>query len=47
MKYKKDRVQIKNPRSKTWVKIDTEHGKILGYKESSWKNIKKVKKHEN
>ena len=44
MKYKKDRIQIQNPRSKRWVKIDTEYSKILGYKNSSWKNIKKCLK---
>ena len=35
----KNRVQIQNPVSKKWVKIDTKRGRILGYKKEPWKNI--------
>jgi len=42
MKLKKNKVQVQNPKSKTWVKIDTEYGKILGHKQIPWKNIQKI-----
>jgi len=35
-------VQIQNPKSRNWVKIDRARGIILGYREKPWKNIKKV-----
>ncbi len=44
IKFKKDRVQIQNPKSQKWTKIDIEYSKILGYKNSLWKNIKKILK---
>ncbi len=45
MKYKKDRVQVFNPKSKYWVKINTKRGSILGHKIFPWKNIKKIKQY--
>lgn len=37
------RVQVKNPVTKRWVKIDTETGRIIDHKKSSrpYKNIRK------
>ncbi len=42
---KKNRVQILNPRTKRWVKIDTEKGRILSHKKSpgAYKNIRRAK----
>lgn len=41
MKYFKNRIQIFNPKGKCWVKIDTKVGKIIGHKETPYKNIKR------
>jgi len=40
----KNRVQIKNPKTNRWLKIDTFNGTILALKKSSgaYKGIKKV-----
>lgn len=42
--YKRNRVQLLNPRSKTWTKVDKKNGQILGHKKDGtpWKNIRKV-----
>ena len=42
-KMKKDRVQLKNPITKRWVKVDTKLGRIIAHKRTfgSYKNIKK------
>ena len=40
MKFKKDRIQLLNPKLKKWVKVDTKNAKILGYKIIPWKNIR-------
>lgn len=39
-----NRVQLWNPVTKKWIKIDTTTGRIMAYKKSpeSYKNIKKV-----
>lgn len=39
----KNRVQVFNPRTKRWVKIDTNTSRIVGHKKSStpYKHIKK------
>lgn len=39
------RVQVKNPVTKRWVKIDTETGKIIDHKKSPrpYKNIRKIR----
>ena len=34
-------VQIQNPKSKKWVKIDRKLGKIIGRKSTPYKNIEK------
>ena len=42
LKNKKERfVQIQNPKSKQWVKIDRKLGKIVGHKSTPYKNIEK------
>ncbi len=46
MKYKNDRTQVFNPKSKHWVKIDIKNGRVIGHKNTPWKNIKKSKKPE-
>ncbi|GAG40153.1 unnamed protein product [marine sediment metagenome] len=38
----KNRVQLQNPKSKLWVKVDISIGKILGHKKTPYKNIRKV-----
>ena len=43
-KFKKDRVQLFNPRGKCWVKVDTKNGRVLGHKKISWKNVKRSNK---
>ena len=42
MKFKKDRVQVFNKKIKLWGKVDTKSGRSLGYKNTPWKNIKKI-----
>lgn len=42
-KYYKNRIQLQNPKSKQWIKIDTFFGKIIGRKDTPYKNVKKVK----
>ena len=42
-KYKKDRVQVFNPRAKWWIKIDTARGQVIGHKLTPYKNIRKNK----
>ena len=39
----KDRVQVLNPKSKCWVKINTKLGSILGHKKDGnpYKNVEK------
>ena len=34
-------VQIQNPKSKKWVKIDRVLAKIIGYKSTPYKNIER------
>lgn len=38
----KDRVQLFNPHSKRWVKINTAKGGIIGYKDTPWSNVRTV-----
>lgn len=44
MIFKKNRVQVFNPKGKYWVKINTKSGRVLGHKDSPWKNIKRCRK---
>jgi len=41
LKIIKDRVQLRNPRTKEWFKIDTKIGRIIGKKKdkTKWKNV--------
>lgn len=39
----KNRVQLQNPKSKQWIKINTSIGIILGRKKTPYKNVRKVK----
>ncbi len=41
-KFKKNIVQCQNPRSKERVKIDTLEGKIVGSKNTPYKNVRRV-----
>ena len=34
-----DRIQLRNPMTKDWVKINTKTGRIIGRKKTMWKNI--------
>lgn len=38
----KNRVQLLNPKTKRWVKVDTERGSIVGHKKDykPYKNVK-------
>ena len=42
----KDRIQVKNPRTEKYVKIDTKKGGIVGHKKSSgpYKDVKIYRK---
>jgi len=44
----KDRVQLLNPKSKKWVKIDTKRGAIISHKKSpgAYKNVNQGDKNE-
>ncbi len=37
-------IQLRNPKSGNWVKIDRKLGIILGYRDKPWKNIKVIEK---
>jgi len=43
MKKYKNRVQLQNPMTKEWVKVNTKTGRIIGRKKTPWKNIKLAK----
>lgn len=45
-KYIKNRVQLFNPISKHWVKLNTETGAIIGTKKKPFKGVKKFNRRD-
>lgn len=43
----KDIIQLKNPRSQKYIKINRKTGKIIGSKKTPYKNIPIICKHKN
>jgi len=41
-RYIQNRIQIKNPKSKLWTKINTLTGQIIGKKKTPYKKIRKI-----
>ncbi len=40
--YQRNRTQTQNSKSKQWIKIDTLKGRIIGSKDTPYKNVRRV-----
>lgn len=42
MAFKKNRVQLQNPKTKQWVLVDTKIGKILKHNDNPLKGVRRI-----